>query len=142
MTWLERFLPPNDRQTFFLAVILKETGALIGSIGSHFFEPPECGYLFRVEEWGKGIATEAMNAWLGAYWALPRRTIPIEEAGNLRMVVGPESKDKDEFLLGTTNVHNVASGRVLEKAGFEQRRQYLLEGHTMQEWALKRPSTA
>ncbi|KAL9621730.1 MAG: hypothetical protein Q9160_003848 [Pyrenula sp. 1 TL-2023] len=139
LTWLEKFLPPNDSRTFFLAVILKETGALIGSIGCHIPEAPECGYLFCEEEWNKGYATEALKAWLEVYWALPRKNISLEDAGKLRMWEGPDSKDTEEILLGTTNVLNSASSRVLEKAGFKERRQYTLEGQPMREWVLKRP---
>lgn len=138
LAWMEKFLPPNQDKTFFLAVVLKETDKLIGAVGRHIPEPPECAYIFRLEEWAKGYATEALKAWLVAYWTLPRNSISIKEAGNLRVSEGFKPKDASEVMLGTTNEQNGASIRVLEKAGFKERRRYMLEGQPMIEWVSER----
>ena len=66
--WLERQLARYDRYGFGLwAVILKETGKLIGQCGLTMQSCPEkevieVGYLFQKAYWHRGYATEAAVA--------------------------------------------------------------------------------
>jgi len=66
--WLDRQLRRYKDDGFGLwAVILKETGAMIGQAGITCQDAggehiPEIGYLFNRAYWGKGYATEAATA--------------------------------------------------------------------------------
>jgi RimJ/RimL family protein N-acetyltransferase len=119
-TWMNRFLPPNDAKTFSFAIEeLANPGKVVGTIGMHLFEPPECGYMFIPEVWGRAYATEALKAWLEKYWALPRVEVEVE---------GEEPEYAREEIDGVTREvmralieeHHIGSRRVLEKCGFKQ----------------------
>ena len=78
--WMERFLPPNDSVSFNFAVEeLSSPGRIVGTLGSHIAEPPEVGYMFRKDAWGKGYATEGLRAWLKVYWSLPRKEVDVDD---------------------------------------------------------------
>ncbi|KIV84452.1 hypothetical protein PV11_00228 [Exophiala sideris] len=113
--WMNRFLPPNDATTFNFAVEeLSSPGKAIGVLGCHIPEPPEVGYMFVEEVWGRGYATEALQAWLQAYWHLPRNEVALEEDW-------PQAQEVDESLevvRADTDADNIASGRILAKCGF------------------------
>ncbi len=117
--WLDRFLPPNEGMTFHFAVEeLAVPGKVIGSLGCYIAEPPEVGYMLRTETWGKGYATEAIQRWLQAYWALPRREVVLEAEGS-----DPENVDDvtvvREVLRADAESNNVASARILARCGFK-----------------------
>jgi len=115
--WMDRFLPPNDSTTFNFAIEeLANPGFVIGCLGCHISEPPECGYMLRKEFWGKGFATEAFERWVDVWWELPRREVTIE---------GPEPQSADpdlvvsEVLRADIDGKNFASARILAKCGFK-----------------------
>ena len=119
-TWLERFLPPNDVKTFNCAIeALSDPGIAIGVVGLTILVPPECGYMIRKEDWGKGYASEALAAWLKAYWQLPRETVEVAE--ELPCLDREPNSDgiTQEILRADTEAPNPASRRVLEKCGFQ-----------------------
>jgi RimJ/RimL family protein N-acetyltransferase len=116
--WMNRSLPPNDATTFNFAIEeLSRPGTVIGVLGCHISEPPECGYMFRTEYWGMGYATEAFKRWLQAWWELPTKDMAIEDANsasdtNDYVVYVPE------VLKAVIDEKNVASARILANAGF------------------------
>lgn len=116
--WMNRFLPPNNASTFCFAVEeLATPGKVIGVLGCHTPEPPEVGFTFRRECWGKGYASEAFQRWLQAWWELPRREVVIE--GDNSNAEGPEADlVVPEILKADTDAKNVASARLLAKFGF------------------------
>ncbi|UKZ84321.1 uncharacterized protein TrAFT101_000234 [Trichoderma asperellum] len=120
---LSPFLPPNDEKTYNCAICLKETGELIGIGGCHqpasLFGWPAIGYMIRKEFWGQGVATEFVKAWLDMWCKLPRAEAEIEiDRRTLLPDEGEESSP--ELVTSFTLVDNLASQRVLEKAGFER----------------------
>ena len=105
-------------------------GEMIGiggcsTLSSPVFGWPAVGYQIRREYWGRGYATEFLRGWLELWCALPREEVEIPvgeesvlpyisvEDGTVVVVVVPEMVTA--FALSD----NVASQRVLEKAGFE-----------------------
>ena len=114
--WMNRSLPPNDAVTFNFAVEeLSDPGRVIGVLGCHLCEPPECGYMFRTEYWGKGYATEAFKHWLQAWWELPRKevVIKVSESDN----DGDDVTLVPEVLEADIGEENVASARILANNG-------------------------
>ncbi|KAK8055721.1 hypothetical protein PG993_000948 [Apiospora rasikravindrae] len=96
---------------------------------------PEIGYKFRKEYWGRGYATEFLDAVLGAWWGLPRGT--VEMRVNRRAVAVATGNDVDdddlpgggendavvevsEHVYANAEPSNVGSCRVLEKLGFQR----------------------
>ncbi|KAK4498101.1 hypothetical protein PRZ48_010757 [Zasmidium cellare] len=75
---------------------------IVGIMGS--FHVPKCGYLIRTDRAGKGYATEALRAFLPAYF---ERVPPASEGGT-----------GVDFIEGYVDVENKASQRVLDKCGF------------------------
>jgi RimJ/RimL family protein N-acetyltransferase len=119
-THLNRYLPPNDANTYNCAITLKETGELIGSGGVHMFTGsfgwPELGYMFRTEFWGQGYGTEFVRGFVEAWSALPREEVEIK--------VDPRTATGDgvaeEQLIAITDGANWGSQKILRKCGFEQ----------------------
>lgn len=80
--------------------LIVETGEVIGTVGAHrpaTSEPFEIGYWIAPHAWGRGVATEAARALIG--W--------LDARGQAGTLVSGHFAD------------NPASGRVLEKLGFE-----------------------
>ena len=68
---------------------------------------PEVGYIFLPSAWGKGYATEALDAWVKLYWSkFPggHPTLNEEEKQYLKALTGPGGD---------------ASRAVLKKCGFQ-----------------------
>lgn len=113
-------VPPRNTQRFNVAITLAATGQVIGIGGSGSFRGsqgwPEVGYMLHPDFWGRGYATEFLAAFLEAWWALPREEVEI--VVDARTVSG-EGEVKDEVFAATIEGDNLASHRVLSKAGFE-----------------------
>jgi RimJ/RimL family protein N-acetyltransferase len=102
--FLEMFLSwqaAEPRHRFQLAIILAETGELIGNAGIRCARPgdreAELGYELSPAHWGYGYATEAAAALL--------------EFGFRELAL--------ERVTANCNAENAASARVLEKLGFQ-----------------------
>ena len=80
------------------AVVTKFDGAVVGSMAVTAREgsSPVVGYAIAPGAWGRGFATEALQAAIDATFTLTR----------------------EEAIEASVRVHNVASRRVLEKCGF------------------------
>ena len=109
---IRRFFIPNE-ETY--AVVLKQTGEVIGCIGlvpegeGHYPAIPgerEVGYWIGYPYWGMGLASEALRS-LVSYWMNG---------------LGLNS------LLLTTDARNIGSQRVAEKCGFVKFDRYDFEG--------------
>jgi RimJ/RimL family protein N-acetyltransferase len=132
--WMAPALPPLKGDTFRFAVEEQSNpGRLIGMIGSRFSEPPECGYMFRTDMWGKGYATEALRGWLEVYWALPRKDVKLdsEDSG--------EHRTETESLLAETELANAGSRRVLVKCGFTELRTWEEDGDQLIQYVYRPP---
>ncbi|KAI9834797.1 MAG: hypothetical protein M1819_002883 [Sarea resinae] len=110
--WMSRFMfmPPGSGDTHGFAVEEQgNDGVVIGFMGVHQY--PLMGYVFQRESWGKGYATEALRGWLDAYWQLDERQ---------RQQSGQEGDggEEEDYVEARTLVDNVASQKVLGKAGF------------------------
>ena len=134
--WMAKSLPSQNATTFNFSVEeLANPGSVIGTVGSHVPEPPECGYMFRKEFWGRGYATEALGAWLGVYWTLPRREVRIGVGQD-----GEEYKvDVRETLLAIVPENNSGSRGVLAKCGFVQDGTFEEDGEVLLHYVLERP---
>ncbi|KAI1383882.1 acyl-CoA N-acyltransferase [Hypoxylon trugodes] len=127
--YLSRFLPPNDLKTYNNVICLASTGELIGCGGAPSdstngwptFGWPEIGYIFKLEHWGKGYATEFLRAWLDQWWSLPRSEVEVKV--DAQSVDG--SGEVPEMVMAVIEAHNKSSRRVLEKAGFQEFRRWV-----------------
>ncbi|KAK8088509.1 GNAT domain-containing protein [Apiospora hydei] len=134
------FLPRSSTTTTDGKEGEEEEELLIGEGGVHSLVSdaaeasgwPEIGYKFRKEYWGRGYATEFLDAVLGAWWGLPRGT--VEMRVNRRAVAVATNGDVDipgggeedavvevaEHVYANAEPSNVGSCRVLEKLGFQR----------------------
>lgn len=133
------------------AIVDRVTDKVIGLVSSKRF--PEIGYYLHPSFAGKGLATEAVGAFLPALW----RHVPSgqgvgkDRAGEREVVddedvVEDEAEDGWDVVYGLCDVENGASQRVLEKCGFE--RAFLIKGEYRSPqvglrdsvlWRLRRP---
>ncbi|KAI1421766.1 acyl-CoA N-acyltransferase [Xylaria sp. FL1777] len=120
---LDPFLPPGDAQTYNPGIFLAATGELIG-LGGVFAVDfqlgwPEVGYMIRAEHWGRGYTTEFLEAFVQAWFALPRSD--VEADVDARSVGDAREGDVvPEMLSATVEAVNARSLRVVEKAGFRK----------------------
>ncbi len=94
--------------SYTYAILLKETGQMIGAIGLHINEEhnrAEAGYWIAVPYWNKGVATEALNR--------------IMEFGFTKLGLNK--------IFATHIEENLSSGRVMIKAGMTKEGK--LKGH-------------
>ncbi|KPM43351.1 hypothetical protein AK830_g3181 [Neonectria ditissima] len=112
---------PNDVEHFNWAICLASTGEMLGIGGNGTWTGeqgwPVVGYMLRKEAWGQGYATEFLNGFLAAWWALPREEVELKVD---KTTVRGHGEVKDEFIGAVTRDDNLASQRVLLKAGFEK----------------------
>jgi ribosomal-protein-alanine N-acetyltransferase len=98
------------------AIVLKETGKIVGEISLHSFNKDhnrsEIGYAYSRETWGKGIATETVRKVTDFGFT----DFPLFEINRIEAHTDPR---------------NTSSARVLEKAG------YTKEGHLRESEKLK-----
>ena len=119
MTWIERHLPPKNTFSFSIEE-LSNPGKVIGSIGLPYFDPPEVGYMFRMEAWGKGYATETLKAWLETYWALPREVVEVEDEKPTYEREADANGVSREVLRALFESNNAGSRGVLRKCSFKE----------------------
>lgn len=107
-----------NQESIDFAICVKQTNDVIGVGGTHRRKGnlgfPVIGYTFRFEAWGKGYATEFVEAFLKFWWTLPREEVELEVDES--MVEG-EGDLKREFINSVVIEKNIASQRVMEKAG-------------------------
>lgn len=85
---------------------------MIGVVGTHRSSPvAELGYIFHPAVWGRGYATEAVQAFVEHFWAL---------------------KPDVDLMEARVDKLNEASRRVLAKCGFEE--EEVLEGGAELQW--------
>ena len=124
---LENTMAANDETHLLFAYLIffRETGEFLGSTGvwspSRWFGWPEIAYSVKIEAWGKGYATEAVNALVGAWWGMPRREVEGLEVDGRSVVAGEEN---GEVLTAMVEADNAASRRVMEKCGWIQFREW------------------
>ncbi|PWI66497.1 hypothetical protein PCL_04910 [Purpureocillium lilacinum] len=108
----------DDLATYEMAICLRDSGEMIGIGGSHRrvgnLGWPVLSYALRFEHWGKGYATEFLQAFLRRWWALPREEVEARvEASTVR----GDGDVKDECVASVATERNVASQRVMAKSG-------------------------
>ena len=118
---LQRFLDHQERHGFsFWAVTARESAAVIGDGGLiHLaFRGPEIevGYRLKSPYWGKGYATEVARSAV----AYGFDTLGLER------------------IVAVTHPENVASQRVLEKAGLRFQGMSLYNGERVRKYAIER----
>ncbi|OLN81728.1 putative N-acetyltransferase p20-like protein 1 [Colletotrichum chlorophyti] len=126
-TKLAQCLPPNDADNYDFAICLRSTGQMIGiggckkSSGGGELGWPEIGYMLQRDFWGSGYATEFVQAFLGAWWALPRseREILVDRS-TVRGNGAAADGTVEEIVTAVTEPDNFASQRILSKWGFEK----------------------
>jgi ribosomal-protein-alanine N-acetyltransferase len=99
-TYIARCLATPVSRACTYALIGREHGALLGAFELRWLEPHrlDCGYVLARPWWGRGLMTEALTA--VAEWAMAQREI---------------------WRLGAVcDIDNLASARVMEKAGLRQ----------------------
>ncbi len=135
---------------YVLAVLERETGALVGTVGSHIRVDvlgwPALGYMLRREAWGKGYATEMLRGFLEVYWALPREEALVELLVDSSTTTGGDVVEVTvpEQLVALTLDSNAASQNVLQKTGFKKVKKFIeTENEPLlplcYAWALERP---
>ncbi|KAF4841104.1 putative N-acetyltransferase p20 [Colletotrichum siamense] len=129
---LAQNLPPHDADNYDVSICLRATGRWIGIGGCK--KPsggelgwPEIGYMLQKDYWGSGYATEFVQAFLGAWWSLPRSEceIAVERASveGEKAVSGRAGEVEggvEEILTAVTATDNPASQKILTKLGFEK----------------------
>ncbi|KAK2592728.1 hypothetical protein QQS21_009571 [Conoideocrella luteorostrata] len=109
----------NDRNCAYAICLL--SGEFIGSGGVYSRQGllgwPDLGYSLLYEHWGKGYATEFLQAFLQAWWDMPRVDCEVRvDAGTVGCV---EGSVVDERIVGFTVEENKGSRGVLTKCGLE-----------------------
>jgi RimJ/RimL family protein N-acetyltransferase len=108
--------PDSEGDSMSLAVVLPETGAIIGNVvlftRSREHRQGEVGYVFHPDHGGQGYATEAAEAML---------RLGFEELGLHRIA-------------GRLDARNAASARVLERLGMRREARFLQSEIVKGEW--------
>ncbi|KAJ6443066.1 GCN5-related N-acetyltransferase (GNAT) domain-containingprotein [Purpureocillium lavendulum] len=121
-----RLAPEGDAKYEFI-ICLADTGEMIGTGGCHMVVGelgwPVIGYMLRKEFWGRGYATELVNGFLEAWWALPRAEVELKvEKSTVGTTAAAADADADDALplveeriVAVTLDSNDASQNVLRK---------------------------
>jgi RimJ/RimL family protein N-acetyltransferase len=150
----DSLLPPNDVNSYMWLIFERETGKFVGQGGvnkpaSMYVGWPLVSFSFVEECWGRGYATELMAALLEAWWKLPRRMVekeayvPAEELDGVRaQPAGKLVPAVQERVCGMVWPHNLSSGKVLQKSGFEVLHRFFsteTQGLRMTCWSCHKP---
>lgn len=123
---------------FFFVITERDdpAGRIIGALGMNVVVPlPNVGYGLHYDAWGKGYATEAFEALMEAWWALPREEVPVDGDDN-----GEGACPVKDKVLANINKANPASMGVVAKCGFEVYREHTLkDGHVLVLVSAERP---
>lgn len=118
---LDKKLSPHGDTAYEVVICDRETGRFLGVGGCHLRNGalgwPVIGYMFLSDSWGKGYATEFVDAFLQAYWALPREQVDLKVDKDSVKVID-QSGLVDEVIAAVTVNNNHGSNRVLEKTGW------------------------
>jgi len=156
-TKLDPSLSPQSRaagtETYLLGVEERSNpGILIGDMGCHDASPgkEELGYMFLEQFWGKGYATEALQAYLDHYWSLARLEYEVDDDGSIDgREEGSERQQQRsreevlrlEVVRAIAEAENDGSIKVLRKCGFKETRRFLHEnGAWRVELEIERPT--
>ena len=129
--WLRIRLESPDFLTCVIELLPERAAqpSAVGLLGAHRL--PEIGYILDPAHWGKGVATEALQAWLSWYW----NKFPN---GHFRTADGSKA-----MLTAETGPDAASSRRVLRKCGFQPngQRETMEEGELLRLdcWILSRP---
>lgn len=119
---LRLYTAPNDETTFNFAICDRQTGELIGAGGNHVRESeygwPELGYILRKEYWGRGLATEFLRGFLGAYIKLPRSQVELRVTTSSIVPSLADADMAEEVLLAQVDASNIRSQGVIKKFNF------------------------
>jgi len=111
-------LQDETRVGIFLKNSDEKEGELIGEglVLKSDKQWPRVHYVFKNEHWGHGYATEFLNAFLSAWWDLPREntTLFVEEIS----LDSHEKQNATERLCAEIKRENKANLKVVEKTGF------------------------
>lgn len=115
----KRLAPLGDAKYEFV-ICVAETGEMIGTGGCHMVVGelgwPVIGYMLRKEFWGRGYATELVNGFLKAWWALPRAEVELQvEKSSVSAEGVADGRLVDECIVAVTLDSNAASQNVLRK---------------------------
>lgn len=118
----ERFvkrLAPKGDTTYEFMICLASTGEMIGTGGCHKSDGelgwPVIGYMLRKEFWGKGYATEFVNGFLEAWWALPRAEVELKVEQSTIERAAEDGGPARECIVAVTLDSNRGSQNVLAK---------------------------
>lgn len=116
---LQRRLGAEGAAAYDFVVCCGATGEMVGVAGCHHVDGelgwPVIGYLLLREAWGRGYATEALHAFLAAWWALPRAEAELRVERST--VAAGRAGRAAECLVAVAASANAASQRVLRKCG-------------------------
>ncbi|KAJ6443475.1 cellobiose dehydrogenase [Purpureocillium lavendulum] len=112
----------DDATTYEVAICLGASGEMIGIGGSHRRAGnlgwPVLSYALRAEHWGRGYATEFLQAFLRWWWTLPRDEVVLSvEASTVAAAAAGEGPLKPECVTSVATEQNIASQRVMSKSG-------------------------
>jgi RimJ/RimL family protein N-acetyltransferase len=115
------------------AILLRTSGRLegekpkmIGTVGAvrlpqAFEDAVEIAYGIYSDFWGNGYASEALGMFVELYWAAGRKILALYWYTNIMLIVlTGAGVDVKERLVAKIDPENKASGRVVQKAGFEK----------------------
>lgn len=119
---LARRLAPEADAQYDFAICLADTGEMVGVGGCH--KPtggelgwPVLGYMLRREHWGRGYASEFLAAFLDAWWALPRVSVPALRVDRSTVDARGGDGPARECIVAVTVADNSGSQKVLDKCG-------------------------
>ena len=105
--WLSARLESRQNVSHTVSLLHPTTAhsQIIGVTGAHSL--PEIGYVFLPSAWGRGYATEALDAWVKMYWSKFPNGHPILD------------EEEKQYLKALTGPGGDASRSVLRKCGFQ-----------------------
>ncbi|KAF4507540.1 hypothetical protein G6O67_004030 [Ophiocordyceps sinensis] len=121
MTWTSQGAPDRDEARSRELLAHRLGPSADAKPGEGELGWPALGYMLRREFWGRGYATEFLAAFLDAWWALPRVSVPElrVERSTVDAVGGRGGGSARECIVAVTLDANSGSQRVLDKCKLE-----------------------